>query len=173
MLVLVFAAAGMSPKPSDGSHRIVTERPYELIPDVDEWVLLTPGVEANLRSVRKFYGPRGEKTGMATRHAQTKITRVSKVVIALTGVAATGAVGSVTKAGGRPPTSPSADRKAAQTLGVTPEAVNAAARALWGHGLAAERDRRIGDPAATAQKRGRVTRQLIAELKHTIKPRRT
>jgi transcriptional regulator with XRE-family HTH domain len=65
-----------------------------------------------------------------------------------------------------------AERKAARTLRCSPDAVLAAAESLWGHSLAAERDRRLSDPSATPQKRGRVTRRLIQELAATLKQRK-
>ena len=60
----------------------------------------------------------------------------------------------------------SADELAVSSLKVSPEHVHKAAEALWGaeETLTRERDRRSG-PRATAQKRGRVTRELIAEVR--------
>lgn len=60
-----------------------------------------------------------------------------------------------------------AERKAARRLGLPPELVAAAARALWGRSLSAERDERAG-AGATPQRRGRMTRDLLAELTHQV-----
>jgi hypothetical protein len=71
-----------------------------------------------------------------------------------------------------------AERKAARKLVVSPDAVLRAAVNRWGHGLADERDRRIGARAETLSPRslqavrGRVTRALVSELRPVIKRRR-
>jgi hypothetical protein len=62
-----------------------------------------------------------------------------------------------------------AERKVARRLKTKPERVANAASALWGHSLDQERDRRINDPAATPQKRGRETRKLLHELRQAIR----
>lgn len=56
-----------------------------------------------------------------------------------------------------------AEQGAARKAGVPARIVSAAAHATFGHGLTEERDLRAGD-GATAQKRGRVTRQLLGEI---------
>jgi transcriptional regulator with XRE-family HTH domain len=120
------------------------QRVLDLIPDTEEVVLVAPGVEASLRSVRPLYGTAAEREA---------------------------APGYKTK----PPTIwliGEAERKAARALRASPEAVLQAAVRRWGHSLATERDVRVGDPNASAQKRGRVTRTLIRELRPDVKRRR-
>lgn len=58
------------------------------------------------------------------------------------------------------------DRKVAARLGLTAEQVASRSRALWGRGLAAERDARAGEGSARSSQatRGHVTRKLISEL---------
>lgn len=61
-----------------------------------------------------------------------------------------------------------ATAKAARRLGIQPEAADAAARRLWGRGLSAERDARLGTATrsrADQARRGHVTRHLIEELR--------
>ena len=60
-----------------------------------------------------------------------------------------------------------AERKAAQTLGVSPTTVTVIAADIWGESLTARRDRMAG-PDASAQKRGRVTRGLLDELRARV-----
>jgi hypothetical protein len=64
------------------------------------------------------------------------------------------------------------DRAVARKLGVLPAVIPPAAHRLWRRNLDEERDRRVGDPAASAQKRGRVTRGLVRELAATLKGKR-
>ena len=68
-----------------------------------------------------------------------------------------------------------AEQRAASRLGVAPVVVTAAAFGLWGHSMTEERDRRTSElagdevtPASRQAFRGRVTRQLLAELKARI-----
>ncbi|MFF1732020.1 helix-turn-helix transcriptional regulator [Streptomyces sp. NPDC058247] len=78
---------------------------------------------------------------------------------------------------GQAPFSPDeAEGKAAKRLGTTPEFVAYAARALWGRGLAAERDERLRarsaapeTPRALQSARGHITRTLIKEMEPTIR----
>jgi transcriptional regulator with XRE-family HTH domain len=116
-------------------------RLLDFIPDTDEWVILAPGHEAPLRSIRWLYGTYEEQE------------------------AAPGYGGPSRDAGIITET----DRKAARVLRVAPERVAQAAIELWNRGLAEERDRLVGDPAASAQKRGRVTRGLVRQLGQRIK----
>lgn len=60
-----------------------------------------------------------------------------------------------------------AESRAAKALGVDEYDLAFASAFLWGRSLADERDVRSG-PTATAQKRGRITRQLYDELKAAI-----
>lgn len=64
------------------------------------------------------------------------------------------------------------EKRAAQRLGVTPEAVRSGALRLWGEPLPRRRDREVGTEAMTtkrrAARRGHVTRVLLAELRATI-----
>ncbi|MEB4208754.1 hypothetical protein [Mycobacterium sp. 94-17] len=60
-----------------------------------------------------------------------------------------------------------AERRMAKALGVEPFVVEYAAAYLWGRTVSDERDARVaGD--ASPQKRGRVTRQLQAELRAVL-----
>lgn len=67
-----------------------------------------------------------------------------------------------------------AEQKVAARLGVTPGAVADTAVRLWGHSLAVERDRIVDErhPDASADRRralrGRVTRQLVAQIAERI-----
>lgn len=60
-----------------------------------------------------------------------------------------------------------AEERAGRTLGVSRADVAHLSAGLWGRAMTAERDHRVGDaPAASrAQLRGRVTRQLVTELR--------
>ena len=61
-----------------------------------------------------------------------------------------------------------AEGRAGRTLGVSKMDVAYLAVGLWGRTLGEERDRRVGDdgpPASRSAKRGRVTRQLVEELR--------
>jgi len=66
--------------------------------------------------------------------------------------------------------------KAARRLGADRQDVAVAGQELWGHGLAAERDRRLGvaagGPGDTARgrqaRRGHITRALLDELRPTV-----
>lgn len=60
-----------------------------------------------------------------------------------------------------------AEERAAKALGVHLHDVIVASAYLWGRTLSDERDRRAGDEAS-AQKRGRITRQLYDELKAAL-----
>lgn len=60
-----------------------------------------------------------------------------------------------------------AEERAAKALNIDTYYLAIASAYLWGRSLADERDRRSG-PGTTAQKRGRITRQLYAELKAAI-----
>jgi hypothetical protein len=59
------------------------------------------------------------------------------------------------------------DQRVAASLGLNTEQLCDAAVQLWGTVFSAERDRRAG-PDANPQKRGRVTRELKAELKESF-----
>jgi transcriptional regulator with XRE-family HTH domain len=59
------------------------------------------------------------------------------------------------------------DQRACRRLGVDTATGQAAMRALWGHPLTVERDRRAG-PDASAQRRGGITRTLMDELREEI-----
>jgi len=64
--------------------------------------------------------------------------------------------------------------KAAQRLHADPVDVDAAARLLWGRGLVAERDARLGSATrsrADQARRGHVTRVLIEELRGALPER--
>ena len=61
-----------------------------------------------------------------------------------------------------------AELKMARALGVDRWLVDLASAARWGRTLAAERDDRAGTDA-NAQKRGRITRELKAELEATLR----
>jgi hypothetical protein len=61
-----------------------------------------------------------------------------------------------------------AERKAGYRLGASPLDVAMAARSLWGRSLSDERDARA-KPGASPQARGRITRQLLDELKPVLK----
>jgi hypothetical protein len=126
-------------------------RVTELIPPTrDAWALLVPGVELPLATIRALFGTEAE------REAAPRNTVLRPPVGALTLT-------------GQLPVLTAADRKVARALKVPPEAVSQAALSAWGQPLHIERDARVNDLAASAQKRGRVTRQLIAELKPRLK----
>ncbi len=56
--------------------------------------------------------------------------------------------------------------RAAKKLGVHPVTLRILARRVWGHSLPAERDRRLGPASdASPQAKGRITRDLIVELR--------
>lgn len=59
------------------------------------------------------------------------------------------------------------EARIAKALGVPASAVAAASAHLWGRTLSAERDRRAGENA-NAQDRGRITRQLRAEIQAVL-----
>lgn len=59
------------------------------------------------------------------------------------------------------------DQRVAASLGLDTEELCDAAMKLWGSVFSAERDRRAG-PGANPQKRGRVTRELKAELMESL-----
>jgi transcriptional regulator with XRE-family HTH domain len=59
------------------------------------------------------------------------------------------------------------DERICKSLGVEPHVGAAAMAKLWRRTFVAERDRRAG-PGANAQKRGRVSRQLKAELQEVL-----
>ncbi|WP_301148992.1 helix-turn-helix domain-containing protein [Mycobacterium simiae] len=59
------------------------------------------------------------------------------------------------------------EARIAKALGVPASTVAAASAHLWGRTLSAERDRRAG-PDANAQDRGRITRQLRAEIQAVL-----
>jgi len=63
-----------------------------------------------------------------------------------------------------------AEERAGRTLGVSRADVAHLSAGLWGHALTTERDSRVGDapPGSRAQLRGRVTRQLVAELRERL-----
>jgi len=61
-----------------------------------------------------------------------------------------------------------AERKAGYRLSASPLDVAVAARSLWGRSLSDERDARA-KPDASPQARGRITRQLLDELKPVLK----
>ena len=60
-----------------------------------------------------------------------------------------------------------AEARAAKALGREPWVVNLASAKLWKSTLSAERDRRAG-PDASPQARGRITRELRAEIKAAL-----
>lgn len=60
-----------------------------------------------------------------------------------------------------------AEERAAKALGLAPLSLAALSLHLWGHTLSEERDSRVGDDA-NAQYKGRVTRELRAELKKAL-----
>jgi transcriptional regulator with XRE-family HTH domain len=60
-----------------------------------------------------------------------------------------------------------AEAKIARSLGVERSVVDLASAALWRQTFSAERDRRAGE-GANAQKRGRIARELKAELKAVL-----
>lgn len=60
-----------------------------------------------------------------------------------------------------------AEERAAKALGLTSLSLAALSLHLWGHTLSEERDKRVGDDA-NAQQKGRVTRELRAELKKAL-----
>ncbi len=60
-----------------------------------------------------------------------------------------------------------ADYRMASSVGIAPELAASAMLALWGRSFTAERDRR-GGPDANPQKRGRISRELKAELQEWI-----
>jgi transcriptional regulator with XRE-family HTH domain len=128
-----------------------SERPVGgLLPADNIWVRIAPNVEAWLPAVRAWYGAPVEDI-----------------------IYGPDAPASPFRATERVPAISQSDRKAARAMpGVSPARVSAAAIELWGRSLADERDARLGDPSATAQKRGRVTRQLIAELEPILTRRR-
>jgi hypothetical protein len=63
-----------------------------------------------------------------------------------------------------------AEERAARTLGINRSDVALLSAGLWGHAMTTERDSRVGDAptASRAQLRGRVTRQLVAELRERL-----
>lgn len=61
------------------------------------------------------------------------------------------------------PRLPLADHRAARRLGMSDSEFRAICDVLWGHPLSIERDRRVPQ-GATAQKSGRMTRQLMQEV---------
>jgi transcriptional regulator with XRE-family HTH domain len=127
-------------------------RVLDLIPDTDEWVRVAPGQEAQLKQVRWLFGTLKERVAaMKEREGAVALYEMRRPegVLFIT----------------------EAERKVARALKTTPERVSRAAHTLWGHSLDEERDQRTGDAAATPQKRGRVTRRLLLELKRTIKGR--
>ena len=60
-----------------------------------------------------------------------------------------------------------AERRAGQSLDVRPLVVALASQVLWGKSLSEERDERAGI-SANAQRRGRITRELLTELREHI-----
>jgi hypothetical protein len=60
-----------------------------------------------------------------------------------------------------------ADYRMAHSIGISPEMAAVEMAALWGRSFTAERDRRAG-PDANPQKRGRISRDLKAELREAI-----
>ena len=132
-------------------------RVTELIPAAREAARLAPGVELPLATIRALFGAEGEREVVPTRgiHGSVVLRPPS---------------GALTLTGQHPLTE--TDRKAARTLKVSPEAVSQAALRAWGQPLDAERDARVNDLTASAQKRGRVTRQLMRELRPIVKKRK-
>jgi transcriptional regulator with XRE-family HTH domain len=120
----------------------------DLLPSRDEWVELADNVVGWLPAARLILG--GGRGPDLPPNAPTTVIHPDQAIPAID----------------------EADRKASRALSVTPVAVAAAAARLWGHSLAEERDRLIGDAAATPQKRGRVTRQLLKELKSIVRQRK-
>jgi transcriptional regulator with XRE-family HTH domain len=146
----------------------VSRRPLRLldfIPDTDEWVIVAPGHEAPLRSIRAWYGTYEEQEAAPGYQPRPPSgTRDTTI---------TPPAGTLALAGTAPKVFiTEAERKAARALKTTPARVTQTAHALWGHSLDEERDRRVGDPAASAQKRGRVTRTLTQQLRQRITRRR-
>jgi hypothetical protein len=60
-----------------------------------------------------------------------------------------------------------ADYRMAHSVGIAPEIAAATMQELWGRSFTAERDRRAG-PDANPQKRGRISRELKAELHKAV-----
>jgi len=60
-----------------------------------------------------------------------------------------------------------AEARIAKGLGISALRMRLESAYLWGNSFSAERDRRAG-PDANAQKRGRVSRELKAELRASI-----
>lgn len=61
------------------------------------------------------------------------------------------------------------DDRLVADLGGGPEVIYGATRALYGHTATQERDARAGDDA-TAQKRGRITRRILDEVRAALTP---
>jgi len=117
----------------------------ELIPgDPTTSASLAPGATLPLATIRALFG------------------QGSTVLMPLSGALTLTGHGAITEV----------DRRVARALKVSPEAVAQAALRAWGRPLHSERDARVNDLAASAQKRGRVTRQLLRELKPTIRRRK-
>jgi transcriptional regulator with XRE-family HTH domain len=168
LLPHVLAVARVTPQKSppdrtpEGAPKWTIMRALDLIPDVDEWVGWAEGVEGNLRDARWLLGTVEERERRPkapfTRAAAPPFTRAMPP----TPTRAVAPKVPVTEA----------DRKAARALDLEPEAIAPIARKLWKRGLAEERDQRVGNPSASPQKRGRVTRTLIRELAATVKRRK-
>jgi len=124
----------------------------ELVPAMDEEVLLSPGLQLPLRVARGLLERENEKAGAST--GQVMVVPMKARIIG------------------------EAERKAARLLGVTPEAVMAAAKELrWGS-LTARRDLQVSwrakaalkdDPRRLQAIRGHETRRLIEELRMQLK----
>jgi transcriptional regulator with XRE-family HTH domain len=119
----------------------------ELIPDAAQDVDVAPGLRLPLSTVRMLLSGQAAADPAPPRQA-----------LAL-------------EASGDP------ERKAARKLGVPARAVVLAARKLWGHGLAEERERRLGAleqlPRRRLQaRRGGITRRLVRELEPVVRAAR-
>jgi transcriptional regulator with XRE-family HTH domain len=154
-------------------------RVLDFIPDADEQVIVAPGVEAPLKSFRWLYGTQEEKEAAPAYDPRRGLRADSVQITPSAGqLALSGSASLTMRASGTLCFATEAERKAARALGVSPDAVLSAAVNQWGHGLADERDRRIGTRAETLSRRslqavrGRVTRALMSELKPRIRKRR-
>jgi transcriptional regulator with XRE-family HTH domain len=155
-------------------YRPWVSRVLDFFPDTDEWVIVAPGHEAPLKSIRWLYGTQNERERAPgykpPAKSSVRVTPATGTLALVGEPAQASGIGSDVET--------EAERKAARVLDVSPEAVLRAAMGRWGHSLANERDRRIGPRAGTLAPRslqavrGRVTRELVSELKPVIKRRR-
>jgi hypothetical protein len=129
-----------------------------------------PGRERGRAGLRAATGPSGRLGANHARRGAAHALRPAPLTLS--------ASGTFLQEATKPRLTTEAERKAARKLVVSPDAVLRAAVNRWGHGLADERDRRIGARAETLSPRslqavrGRVTRALVSELRPVIKRRR-